>query len=90
MVLVMMILRTEFYSKVITDLGITFSATEKLTFSFSRCILNILPEWRFKAMKTVAATTISLMLPLVFKISTTLLRSTVDMTILPMVLTLVN
>ncbi|NRT11877.1 TonB-dependent receptor [Flavobacterium sp. 14A] len=43
-------LRTEFIPKIITDLGITFSATEKLTFSFNaNNILNILPEWQFKA-----------------------------------------
>ncbi|MFN7099638.1 MAG: TonB-dependent receptor [Flavobacterium sp.] len=43
-------LRTEFTPKVVTDLGITFSATEKLTLALNvNNILNVLPEWNFKA-----------------------------------------
>jgi iron complex outermembrane receptor protein len=43
-------LRTEFTPKVVTDLGISVSATEKLTIAFNiNNILNILPEWSFKA-----------------------------------------
>lgn len=53
-------LRTEFIPKIITDLGITFSATEKLTFSFNaNNILNILPEWEFKAENAAGATLLS-------------------------------
>jgi iron complex outermembrane receptor protein len=43
-------LRTEFTPKVVTDLGITFSASEKLTLALNiNNILNVLPEWAFKA-----------------------------------------
>jgi iron complex outermembrane receptor protein len=43
-------LRTEFIPKVVTDLGITFSATEKLTLALNvNNLLNVLPEWEFKA-----------------------------------------
>jgi iron complex outermembrane receptor protein len=43
-------LRTEFTPKVVTDLGINFNATEKLTFSLNvNNLLNVLPEWSFKA-----------------------------------------
>jgi iron complex outermembrane receptor protein len=43
-------LRTEFTPKVVTDLGITFSATEKLTLALNvNNLLNVLPEWKFKA-----------------------------------------
>lgn len=43
-------LRTEFTPKVVTDLGITFSATEKLTLALNvNNLLNVLPEWNFKA-----------------------------------------
>jgi len=43
-------LRTEFTPKVVTDLGVNFNATEKLTISLNiNNILNILPEWGFKA-----------------------------------------
>lgn len=43
-------LRTEFIPKIVTDLGITFSATEKLTLSLNvNNLLNVLPEWEFKA-----------------------------------------
>ena len=41
-------LRTEFTPKVVTDLGINFNATEKLTFSLNvNNIFNVLPEWSF-------------------------------------------
>lgn len=41
-------LRTEFTPKVVTDLGINFNATEKLTFSLNiNNILDVLPEWSF-------------------------------------------
>ena len=43
-------LRTEFTPKIVTDLGINFSATDKLTLSFNvNNLLNVLPEWNFKA-----------------------------------------
>jgi iron complex outermembrane receptor protein len=43
-------LRTEFTPKVVTDLGINFNATEKLTISLNvNNLLNVLPEWSFKA-----------------------------------------
>ncbi len=43
-------LRTEFIPKVVTDLGVTFSATEKLTLALNvNNLLNVLPEWEFKA-----------------------------------------
>jgi Outer membrane receptor for ferrienterochelin and colicins len=45
-------LRTEFTPKVVTDLGINFNATEKLTIAFNiNNILNVLPEWSFKVRK---------------------------------------
>ncbi|WP_142784861.1 TonB-dependent receptor [Changchengzhania lutea] len=43
-------LRTEFTPKIVTDLGINFNATEKLTLSLNvNNLLNVLPEWSFKA-----------------------------------------
>ena len=43
-------LRTEFTPKVVTDLGINFNATEKLTLAFNvNNLLNVLPEWGFKS-----------------------------------------
>ncbi|MFE3866674.1 TonB-dependent receptor domain-containing protein [Flavobacterium sp. LS2P90] len=43
-------LRIEFLTKVVTDLGVTFSATEKLTIALNvNNLLNVLPEWKFKA-----------------------------------------
>lgn len=43
-------LRTEFTPKVVTDLGITCAATEKLTIALNiNNILDVLPEWSFKA-----------------------------------------
>jgi iron complex outermembrane receptor protein len=43
-------LRTEFTPKVVTDLGINFNATDKLTFALNvNNLLNVLPEWAFKA-----------------------------------------
>jgi iron complex outermembrane receptor protein len=43
-------LRTEFTPKIVTDLGVTFSATDKLTLSLNvNNLLNVLPEWKFKA-----------------------------------------
>lgn len=44
-------LKTEFTPKIVTDLGINFAATEKLTISFNaNNIFNILPEWSFVAL----------------------------------------
>ncbi|WBX72659.1 TonB-dependent receptor [Tenacibaculum pacificus] len=41
---------TEFTPKVVTDLGINFSATDKITIALNvNNILNVLPEWSFKA-----------------------------------------
>ena len=43
-------LRTEFTPKVVTDLGINFNATDKLTIAFNvNNLFNVLPEWSFKA-----------------------------------------
>lgn len=43
-------LRTEFIPKIVTDLGVNFNATEKLTLSLNvNNLLNVLPEWEFKA-----------------------------------------
>ncbi|MFI8603917.1 TonB-dependent receptor domain-containing protein [Cellulophaga baltica] len=43
-------LRTEFTPKIVSDLGINFNATEKLTIAFNiNNLFNILPEWSFKA-----------------------------------------
>ncbi|ANO48419.1 putative TonB-dependent outer membrane siderophore receptor [Flavobacterium columnare] len=43
-------LRTEFKPKVVTDLGINFNATNKLTFALNiNNLFNILPKWEFKA-----------------------------------------
>ncbi|QNM84930.1 TonB-dependent receptor [Polaribacter pectinis] len=43
-------LRTEFTPKIVTDLGINFNATEKLTLALNiNNLLNVLPEWSFKA-----------------------------------------
>ena len=43
-------LRTEFTPKIVTDLGVNFNASEKLTLSLNvNNLLNVLPEWEFKA-----------------------------------------
>lgn len=43
-------LKTEFIPKIVTDLGVNFSATSKLTFALNiNNIFNILPEWKFVA-----------------------------------------
>jgi len=43
-------LRTEFTPKVITDLAINYKASDKLTTAFNvNNLLNVLPEWAFKA-----------------------------------------
>ncbi|WP_082041690.1 TonB-dependent receptor [Lacinutrix sp. Hel_I_90] len=43
-------LRTEFIPKIVTDLGINYNATEKLTIALNvNNLLNVLPEWEFKA-----------------------------------------
>lgn len=43
-------LRVEFLTKMVTDLGVTFTATDKLTLALNvNNILNVLPEWQFKA-----------------------------------------
>ncbi|MDO6599778.1 TonB-dependent receptor [Tenacibaculum sp. 1_MG-2023] len=43
-------LRTEFTPKVVTDLGLNFSATDKLTIALNvNNLFNVLPEWSFKA-----------------------------------------
>ena len=50
-------LRTEFTPKIVTDLGINFSATDKLTLSLNvNNLLNVLPEWQFKAENAAGAT----------------------------------
>ncbi|MBG6109206.1 iron complex outermembrane receptor protein [Flavobacterium sp. CG_9.10] len=43
-------LRTEFTPKIVTDLGINYLATNKLTLAlYINNLLNVLPEWKFKA-----------------------------------------
>jgi iron complex outermembrane recepter protein len=43
-------LRTEFTPKIVTDLGINYNATDKLTIALNvNNLLNVLPEWAFKA-----------------------------------------
>jgi iron complex outermembrane receptor protein len=43
-------LKTEFIPKIVTDLGVNFSATDKLTLAFNvNNIFNVLPEWKFVA-----------------------------------------
>ncbi len=43
-------LRTEFTPRIVTDLGINFNATDKLTIALNvNNLLNVLPEWKFKA-----------------------------------------
>ena len=43
-------LRTEFTPKIVTDLGVNYNASEKLTLSLNlNNLLNVLPEWSFKA-----------------------------------------
>ena len=43
-------LRTEFIPKIVTDLGINYNATEKITINVNiNNLFNILPEWEFKA-----------------------------------------
>jgi len=50
-------LRTEFTPKIVTDLGINFNATSKLTFALNiNNLLNVLPEWNFKAENAAGAT----------------------------------
>lgn len=43
-------LRTEFTPKLVTDLGMNYTATEKFTLALNvNNLLNVLPEWKFKA-----------------------------------------
>ncbi|WP_371736671.1 TonB-dependent receptor domain-containing protein [Cellulophaga sp. HaHaR_3_176] len=43
-------LRTEFTPKIVSDLGVNFNATEKLTIALNiNNLFNVLPEWGFKA-----------------------------------------
>ena len=47
-------LRTEFTPKIVTDLGINYNATDKLTIALNvNNLLNVLPEWAFKAENAV-------------------------------------
>ncbi|MFV7236414.1 TonB-dependent receptor [Flavobacterium sp. ZB4R12] len=49
-------LRTEFTPKIVTDLGIDFAATDKLILALNvNNLLNVLPEWKFKAENAVGA-----------------------------------
>lgn len=49
-------LRVEFLTKMVTDLGVTFTATDKLTLALNvNNILNVLPEWQFKAENAAGA-----------------------------------
>lgn len=50
-------LKTEFKPKVVTDLGVNFSATDKVNISFNvNNIFNVLPEWEFKALNAAGET----------------------------------
>ncbi|QOG01747.1 TonB-dependent receptor [Flavobacterium sp. MDT1-60] len=43
-------LKTEFIPKIVTDLGVNFNATEKLTLALNvNNLFNVLPEWEFKS-----------------------------------------
>ncbi|MDR7370697.1 TonB-dependent receptor [Flavobacterium aquidurense] len=43
-------LKTEFIAKIVTDLGVNFNATEKLTIALNvNNLFNVLPEWKFVA-----------------------------------------
>ncbi|OOV16251.1 TonB-dependent receptor [Flavobacterium sp. LM4] len=43
-------LKTEFLAKIVTDLGVNFTASEKLTIALNvNNLFNILPEWKFVA-----------------------------------------
>jgi iron complex outermembrane receptor protein len=49
-------LRTEFIPKVVTDLGINFFATDKLTLMLNvNNLFNVLPKWKFKAENATGA-----------------------------------
>ncbi|HEX9150737.1 MAG TPA: TonB-dependent receptor, partial [Flavobacterium sp.] len=49
-------LRTEFTPKIVTDLGIDFAATDKLTLALNvNNLLNVLPEWKFEAENAAGA-----------------------------------
>jgi iron complex outermembrane receptor protein len=43
-------LKTEFIPKIVTDLGVNFNATEKLTIALNvNNLFNVMPEWKFVA-----------------------------------------
>jgi iron complex outermembrane receptor protein len=49
-------LKTEFIPKIVTDLGVNFSATDKLTLAFNiNNLFNVLPEWKFVAENAAGA-----------------------------------
>lgn len=49
-------LRTEFTPNIVTDLGINYSATDKITIALNiNNLLDVLPEWQFKAENTVGS-----------------------------------
>ena len=49
-------LGTEFVPKIVTDLGISFNATDKITIAFNmNNMFNVLPEWEFKAQNAAGA-----------------------------------
>lgn len=49
-------LKTEFIPKIVTDLGVNYSLTSKLTFALNiNNILNVLPEWKFVAENAAGA-----------------------------------
>ena len=50
-------LKTEFIPKIVTDLGVNFNATEKLTIALNvNNLFNVLPEWKFVAENEAGAT----------------------------------
>lgn len=49
-------LRTEFTPKIVTDLGMNYAVTDKFTVALNvNNLLNVLPEWKFKAENTSGA-----------------------------------
>ncbi|OXA86346.1 TonB-dependent receptor [Flavobacterium hercynium] len=49
-------LKTEFIPKIVTDLGVNFNATEKLTIGLNvNNLFNVLPEWKFVAENAAGA-----------------------------------
>ena len=53
-------LHTEFIPKVVTDLGINYNLTDKITFALNaNNILDVLPEWKYVAENAAGATSLA-------------------------------